>query len=167
MSDIPGHLHRPEQQPLDSVERFISEHGWMHERVSENELTVEIDGRWSTYTIWFGWEVELSCVLVSCPLKLGVPDARRMKLYSLLAQTNERLWVGHFDLFTQGDVPVFRHALLIGGQEFPTDEQLADLLEITITECDRFFPAFKCALEDDVTVEDALQAAIIDPVGEA
>ena len=64
-------------------------------------------------------------------------------------------------------VPTFRHALLLGTQDYPQDEQLADLLDITISECERFYPAFQYVIWGGKSPEEAVQAAIIDPVGEA
>ena len=167
MIDIQEDAGRPDQHALDPVERFIAYNGWNHERVNDNELAVEINGRWCNYRIWFGWENELSCVMMSCAFDIAVPDDRAGAVHALLAQVNERLWVGHFDIFTDEGLPTCRHALLMGGQGFPTDEQLADLLDITLSECERFYPAFQYVIRDATSPEEALKAAIIDPVGEA
>jgi hypothetical protein len=56
---------------------------------------------------------------------------------------------------------------LLGTQDYPQDEQLADLLDITISECERFYPAFQYVIWGGKSPEEAVQAAIIDPVGEA
>ena len=98
---------------------------------------------------------------------MKVPDNRLGAVHGLLAIVNERLWVGHFDVFSEEALPTFRHALLLGGIGHPTDEQLADLLEITISECERFYPAFQYVIWGGKSAAEAVQAAIIDPVGEA
>ncbi len=36
-------------------------------------------------------------------------------MYRLIAQINEQLWLGHFDLWTQEGLVMFRHALLLNG----------------------------------------------------
>jgi len=106
-------------------------------------------------------------VMMSCAFDMRVPEKKLTAVHSLLAYVNERLWVGHFDVFTDESVPTYRHALLLGGQDFPHDEQLADLLDITISECERFYPAFQYVIRGGKSASEAVQAAIIDPIGEA
>ncbi|MBN34547.1 MAG: hypothetical protein CMM46_07170 [Rhodospirillaceae bacterium] len=167
LTDLQEHDDAPDQHPLDPIQRFLAYNGWDHERVNDNELTVEIGGRWCAYRIWFGWEGELQSVMMSCAFDMRVPEKKLTAVHSLLAYVNERLWVGHFDVFTDESVPTYRHALLLGGQDFPHDEQLADLLDITISECERFYPAFQYVIRGGKSASEAVQAAIIDPIGEA
>ncbi len=142
-------------------------HGWTYERVNDNELAVEIVGRWCAYRMWFGWEEELACIMMSCALDMQVPEASIKSVHSLLAYVNERLWVGHFDVFAEECVPTFRQAILLNGQGYPTEELLGDVIDITISECERFYPAFQYVIWHGKSAEEAVQAAIIDPVGEA
>jgi len=165
--DLQKHESVPDQHPLDPIERMMALNGWNHERVNDNELSVEIEGRWCSYRIWFGWEGELRSIMMSCAYDMRVPEKRITAVHSLLAYVNERLWIGHFDVFSEEAVPTFRHALLLGTQDYPQDEQLADLLDITISECERFYPAFQYVIWGGKSPEEAVQAAIIDPVGEA
>ena len=37
-------------------------------------------------------------------------------MYQLIAQINEQLWIGHFDLWTNEGLVMFRHALLLNGR---------------------------------------------------
>ena len=167
MIDPREHDDAPDRHPLDAVQRFIACNGWSHERVGDNELTLEIRGRWCVYRIWFGWEGELRSAMMSCAFDLRVPDRSLADVHSLLAYINERLWVGHFDVFTEETAPTFRHALLLGERDGPSDEQLADLFDIALSECERFYPAFQYAIGGGKTAAEAVRAAIVDPVGEA
>jgi hypothetical protein len=167
LTDLHEHDGEPDHHPLDPVERFATANSWACERVNDNELSLEIDGRWCGYRLWFGWEPELDAMLMSCAYDMKVPDDRLQAVYALLAYVNERLWIGHFDVFSEEEVPTFRHALLLGGQGQPADEQLADLFDITISECERFYPAFQYVISGGKSAAEAVQAAIIDPVGEA
>ena len=167
MTDIHEHDDAPYQHPLDVVERFAVANGWACARMADNELSLEIDGRWCGYRLWFGWENELEAMMMSCAYDMKVPDNRLAAVHGLLAIVNERLWVGHFDVFSEEAVPTFRQALLLGGIGHPTDEKLADLLDITISECERFYPAFQYVIWGGKSAAEAVQAAIIDPVGEA
>ncbi|MBV8614258.1 MAG: hypothetical protein JOY66_10870, partial [Acetobacteraceae bacterium] len=46
-------------------------------------------------------------------------------------------------------------------------ESLEDMVDIAITECERFFPAFQFVLWGGKTPREALEAAMLECVGEA
>jgi hypothetical protein len=46
-------------------------------------------------------------------------------------------------------------------------EQVEDLVELALVECERFYPAFQLVIWGGKTAEEAMTAAILDPVGEA
>ncbi|HUZ62892.1 MAG TPA: hypothetical protein VMU82_04170, partial [Acetobacteraceae bacterium] len=61
----------------------------------------------------------------------------------------------------------FRHAVLLRGARHAPAESLEDMVDIAITECERFFPAFPFVLWGGKTPTDALAAAMLECVGEA
>jgi hypothetical protein len=79
---------------------------------------------------------------------------------------NEKLWLGHFDLCSEDLVPMFRHTMLMRGGN-PSIEPLEDLVDIALNECERFFPAFQFVLWGGKSPREALDAAMLEPVGEA
>ena len=103
----------------------------------------------------------------SCTFDLKVPAERRDKLYELLALANDRLWIGHFGIEAEDGVPVFRHSVLLRGASGASAESLEDMVDIAITECERFFPAFQFVLWGGKAPADALAASMLDCVGEA
>ena len=103
----------------------------------------------------------------SCAFDMKVPPETRHKLVELLAIANEKLWIGHFGLESDDGVPVFRHSVLLRGSPSASAESLEDMVDIAITECERFFPAFQFVLWGGKAPADALQAAMLDCVGEA
>ena len=64
-------------------------------------------------------------------------------------------------------MPVYRHAILLRGASGASSESLEDLVDIALTECERFFPAFQFVLWGGKNPTDALAAAMLDCVGEA
>ena len=80
---------------------------------------------------------------------------------------NERLWLGHFDLSAEDNSPAFRHAVLLRGVMAASAEQVEDLVDIALSECERFYPAFQLVLWGGKKPAEAMAAAMIDPVGEA
>ncbi|HEX5319666.1 MAG TPA: YbjN domain-containing protein, partial [Stellaceae bacterium] len=91
----------------------------------------------------------------------------RGPVYELLSLANEKLWLGHFDLSAGDNLPAFRHAVLLRGVAAPTPEQIEDLVEIAVAECERFYPAFQLVIWGGKPAEEAMATAMIDPIGEA
>ena len=87
-------------------------------------------------------------------------------IYPLLAQLNERLWLGHFDLWTEESVPLFRHTLLVRGGPL-TPEHVEEVVDIAVSECERAYPAFQFVIWGGKTADEAITAAMFETVGEA
>jgi hypothetical protein len=157
----------PLVNPIDLVEEIVLANEWTHDRASDEEMIVEVAGRWAEYRLFFVWQEEISAMHFSCSFDLKVPKARRTAVYELLSLVNEKMWLGHFDLCSDENVPMFRHAVLLRGNNGTSVEQFEDLVEIALTECERFYPAFKFVVEEDREPADAVGLSMIDPIGEA
>ena len=153
--------------PLDILEQIIAANEWSFERRSDGEMAAEAPGKWCDYGLYFSWSSEISAMHFSCAFDLKVPPEGRAKLFELLALANEKLWIGHFGLESEEGVPVFRHSVLLRGAPGASAESLEDMVDIALTECERFFPAFQFVLWGGKAPADALQAAMLDCVGEA
>jgi hypothetical protein len=153
--------------PIDIAEEIVQANQWAHDRASEEELLVELTGNWCDYRLMFLWQPEISALLFSCSFDMKVPKARRLAVLELLAAINERLWLGHFDLLSDDQSPAFRHGVLLRGASGASVEQLEDMVDIAVTECERFFPAFQLVIWGGKPAEEAIASAMIDPVGEA
>jgi hypothetical protein len=153
--------------PIDLVEEIVVANAWAHDRASEEELVVEISGRWCDYRLYFVWQEEICAMHFSCGFDMKVPKGRRGPVYELLALANERLWLGHFDLSTEDNSPAFRHAILLRGVPGASAEQVEDLVDIALSECERFYPAFQFVVWGGKSPAQAIASAMIDPVGEA
>jgi hypothetical protein len=103
----------------------------------------------------------------TCAFDMRVPPERRGSMYELLALINERMWLGHFTIWDDEGLPMFRHAMPLRGSHGPSPEQMGDLVDTAILECERFFPAFQHVIWGGKSAAEAVAAAIIDTVGEA
>jgi hypothetical protein len=153
--------------PLDILEQIVTSNEWVFDRRSDAEMAAEAPGKWCDYGLYFSWSHEISAMHFSCAFDLKVPPEKREKLFELLAMANEKLWIGHFGLDTDDGVPVFRHSVLLRGAPGASAESLEDMVDIALTECERFFPAFQFVLWGGKAPAEALQAAMLDCVGEA
>ena len=153
--------------PLDVIEQIIAANDWAFDRRNESEMAAEAPGRWCDYGLYFNWSHEISAMHFTCAFDIKAPPARRSALYELVALANERLWIGHFGLEGDHGMPVFRHSVLLRGAPGASAESLEDMVDIALTECERFFPAFQFVLWGGKAPSDALEAAMLECVGEA
>ena len=153
--------------PLDVVEQIVASNEWAFDRRSDGEMAAEAPGKWCDYGLHFAWSTEISAMHFTCAFDMKVPAGARTKLHELLALANEKLWIGHFGLEGEEGIPVFRHAVLLRGARSASVESLEDMVDIAITECERFFPAFQFVLWGGKPPAEALAAAMLDCVGEA
>lgn len=160
-------MEAADAHPIDLVERVIGANQWSHQRVSDDELAVEIAGCWCDYRLFFAWHREVAAIHFSLALDMRVPKAKHGEVGVLLATINEKLWLGHFDLWSEDGLPMFRYAVLLRGTSGPSHAQIEELVNIAVSECDRFYPAFQFVIWGGKSVADAVACALIDPVGEA
>ncbi len=153
--------------PLDVIERIADEHEWIFDRRSDKEMAAQAPGRWCDYSLFFAWNEKVGAMHFTCAFDMRVPPERRASLYELLALVNERMWLGHFTIWDDEGLPMFRHAMPLRGAHGPSAEQMHDLVDTAILECERFFPAFQHVIWGGKSAAEAVAAAIIDTVGEA
>lgn len=153
--------------PLDIVEQTAIANEWAFQRQGEDELAAELDGHWCHYRLWFSWHADMGVLHLSCALDMKVPPKKRDTLYVLLGLANEKLWLGHFDLWSEESLIVFRHALLVREGVGLGGELVQDLVEIATTECERFYPAFQFTVWGGKPPREALTAALLETEGEA
>ena len=160
-------LNETTSNPIDLLEEFVHANDWRFDRASDSELIVQIQGRWCDHKMCFYWADNLSAIFFSCRLDQKVPPASRNQVHELLAAVNENLWLGHFDLASEDAIPMFRHTMPLRGSSGASVEQLEDMMDAALTECERFYPALQLVLWGGRTVGEAVAVAQLDTVGEA
>ena len=153
--------------PIDIFEQVVRAQGWRFERVEDDEMAAEVRGNWCDYSLHFAWAPELSAIHVTCAFDVRVPERKLGRVYELLALINDRMWLGHFCLWTAESQPMYRHALPLRGAGALAREQVEDVLEVAVSECERFYPAFQHLVWGGKGASDAIAAAMIETVGEA
>lgn len=153
--------------PLDVIEQLVVAHDWAFDRRNDSEIAVHVPGRWCDYNLFFAWNDSVSAMHFSCAFDMRVPSEKRSPVHELLALINERLWMGFFGLWEGEGLPMYRHALPMRGIHGLSLEQVEDLMDTAIFECERFYPAFQYVIWGGKSADDAIAAALIDTVGEA
>ena len=160
-------LEHPRTNPLDVVERVAAGNDWSFERAGDDEITIVVAGRWSDYQVSFTWMHNIEALHLACAFDLKVPERRRAEVQQLIALTNAQLWIGHFDLWSQDGMVMFRHALLLAGGVEASGEQCQALLASALEACEGYFPAFQFVVWAGKPAREALDAAMFETSGEA
>lgn len=167
MSALAVETQKHAVNPLDVVEEIVTANEWPFERSSDEELVVQIGGRWCDYRLYFVWQPDVSAMQFSCQFDMKVQPPRKDAVSDLLAEVNSRMWLGHFDVCGDERTPMFRQTTLLRGSRGASVEQLEDLVEIALSECERFYPAFQFVIWGGKSAAEAVSAAILDTAGEA
>jgi len=153
--------------PVDMLASLFEARGWPCQFLGEDEISGEIKGSWASYEVRGVWRREDHVLQLLCLPEIRVTDDKRAAVFELLALVNEQLWVGHFDLWSNGNVVLYRHGLLLGDEGLLSLGQAQVAVEAAIEECDRFYPAFQFVLWGDKTPAEALASSMVDAAGEA
>ncbi|MEM6475208.1 MAG: YbjN domain-containing protein [Pseudomonadota bacterium] len=153
--------------PVEMLAALFEARGWSFEVVSEDELTGEVQGSWANYQLRAIWRSADNVLQFLCLPDVRVSDEKKQRAYELLSLINEQMWLGHFDIWSNGDVLLYRHGALLGDDGVLSLIQAQALVETAIDECDRFYPAFQFVLWGDKTPREALHSAMVDAAGEA
>jgi hypothetical protein len=162
--DLPGER---QVNPVDVVERLASGNDWSFDRAADDEITISIAGRWTDYHVSFTWMGEIEALHLACAFDLKVPERRREEVRQLVSQVNERLWVGHFDMWAKDGLVMFRHALVLAGGVQASGKQCEAMLEAALDTCERYYQAFQFVVWAGKPAGEALTVALFDTSGEA
>src|SRR5277367_5178240 len=135
--------------PLDVVERVLTAENLSFDRTEDGDLAFALAGDWKDYELWFAWRPEADCLQLCLSLDMQAKAPRRSDSYELLSLINQRIWLGHFEVWADDGEVVFRHALSVPHGERPTLAQAASMIDAAIEAADRFFPAFDFLLNGD------------------
>lgn len=153
--------------PVEMLANLFAARGWPCEMVSDDEMTGEVQGSWANYQLRAIWRAEDGVLQFLCLPDIRVTDDKRAAAYELLCLVNEQMWLGHFDIWSNGDVLLYRHGALLSDEGRLSLDMAQSLVECAIDECDRFYPAFQFVLWGDKSPRAALEAAMVDAAGEA
>lgn len=152
--------------PVDLVEAVAADNDWTCDRPGDDELTLVVVGSWADYHVSLNWRPDLETLHLACAFDFKVPQNRLAEAQRLIAQINEQLWLGHFDLWTQEGLVMFRHGLMLNAA-VATTQQCEALLKAAIEACERYYQAFQFVVWAGRDSKEALASAMFETEGRA
>lgn len=156
-----------QSNPVDVIEFVAARADWTFERSCDDEIAVEVRGLWADYSVSFSWMEDCEALHLGCAFAMKVPAHREAEVLKLLARINERLLIGHFDLWLSEGAVMFRNALLLSGGASATPEQAERLLASALETCERYYQAFQFVIWANKDAEGALACAVFETMGRA
>ena len=153
--------------PLDVVEHVLAAENLAFDRTDEGDLAFSLAGDWKDYELWFAWRPEADCLQLCLSIDMRAGKAERAGAYELLALINQRVWLGHFEVWADDGEVVFRHSMSLPHGERPTLAQAASMIDAAVEAADRFYPAFDFLLTGEKSPKDAMAACMFETVGTA
>jgi hypothetical protein len=164
---LTDHTKSESPNPVDVVERLATAHDWSFSRASDDEVTILVAGQWTEYQVSFTWMADIEVLHLACAFELKVPERRRAEVIELASLVNEQLWVGHFDVWINDGIIMFRHALVLTGGMRATDVQCEALLGMALDACEHNYQAFQFVLWAGKSPREALESAMFETSGQA
>ncbi len=160
--------HLRPAHPLDSVEDVLNGHNWTFRRVNPDELVVQVTGKMGDYRIFFIWQDSLQALQFCAQFDLHVKPYNIQAAHSALLTLNEHLWMGHFDLPKDTAMPTYRYTVLFRGLNHSTaTETIEDIVDISMAQCERYFPVFSFLSGADLVNDQHLSLALMETAGES
>lgn len=152
--------------PVDMIEFVAASNDWTFERSGEDEIAMTVAGHWTDYHVSFSWMEEFEALHLACAFDLKVSDQRANEVIRLLSHVNGQVLMGHFDLWRQEDVVIFRQSLLLAGGAEPNNQQVEVLLSSALEACETYYQAFQFVVWSGMEAKAAMDAVLFETVGE-
>jgi hypothetical protein len=152
---------------MEVVEHVATTNQWSFERAGEDEITILVRGRWTDYQVSFTWMHDIEALHLACAFELKASGRARIEIAQLAGLVNEQLWVGHFDVWNEDGLVMYRHALVLAGGVEASGRQCEVLLATALDACERYYPAFQFVVWAGKSAREALDAAMFETAGQA
>lgn len=152
--------------PIDLIEQIACHREWPLERTADDELTLNVAGQWADYHVSLNWRDDLETLHIASAFDAKVPDNRLPEVYRLVAQINEQLWLGHFDVWLQEGLIMYRQGLMLN-EALATTGQCEALLRAALEACERYYQAFQFVVWAGKESREALVSTMFETEGRA
>ncbi|MEM9706536.1 MAG: YbjN domain-containing protein [Pseudomonadota bacterium] len=153
--------------PLDVIESVASALEAEGDRVEDAELHLSLRGMWRDTGLWLTWRPEIATLQLGAPLDIRAGSGRRLAVAELITLINERLWVGHFEMWSDDLSIIYRNGLVLPESGALDASQAKRLVSGATEAIDRFFPAFNYVIWGGKDADEAMEASLFETAGTA
>ena len=155
------------EHPVDVLERLAALNEWAFDRQDEDEIAILVEGKWSRYEVSITWVPDVESLHFSCAFELKTPERKKGEIAELIRLVNSQMWLGHFDLWSQEHIVMFRHAHCLTGGASASEGQARALVDAAVKACETYYQSFQFVLWAGRSPREALDFAMFATVGNA
>jgi len=167
MANAEHFLDSNEIHPIDIVETLATRRDWEFDRVTDDQITLTVEGAWREYSITLAWSDFDETLRMICSFDMEPPREKMAELYEALNLANDNCWAGGFSFWKDHRLMVYRYGLVLAGGATASPDQINQLLSTAVSACERYYPAFQLACWGDQTPVAAMDVAIAQAYGRA
>ena len=153
--------------PIDIVQAVATRHAWQFDRLADDQIAMQLEGRWRRYALTLAWSGQAEMLRLACGFDMDPPEARRDTVHRVMNLANELVWDGAFVHWAAERQMVWRAGLVLGGQAVALPGQVDRMIAHAFDACERFYPAFQLAGWGEATPREAMGVAMGAPLGRA
>ena len=158
-------LHENTTNPLDNIEDILHANDWAFNRMTDNELTVQLSGKFCGYVLIFLWQPDLGGLQLSVQYDITIHPINIGEAAKILTTLNERTWMGHFEIPRETCTPGFRYTALISPDSKHAYAQLENIVDIAIAQCETNYTAFSLLTGEGAANDETLPLALMETQG--
>lgn len=152
---------------LDTLEILVGQNEWPYERLGDEEIVAGITGEWCDFHLRYIWLADKNILQCAAQLDVRVHDEKRVDVLEVITQINERLDMGYFSVWSDDETIMFRHSFVppTNGADIVATSDL--VTRTVVAEINRYFPVFQFVIWGGKSANDAIEAAMLETVGNA
>ncbi len=152
---------------IDMTEMFATRKDLSFNRIDDNEISVQLRNDESEYNLFVSLKQDSEMLCFSCDMNLSAPQKKYNKIANAVIKANEMVWVGHFDITSNGHHIVYSLTIPFISA-FSVDEEIIESTVRLITdECNRFYHYFSMVINSKDLPDFAIGSLFLEAVGEA
>lgn len=153
--------------PFENVEDALESAGWQYERDDNVTVQAVAETRWGDMGAMFAYRPEPAALHFSLTLDVKPLEEKRRAIAELTMLANERLWLGHFDYWSDDGVLIFRYTFPMMDRDAISAGELRAVMAAAVSAVDRFVPAFNFLIWAGKSPREAIDAVMFETRGEA
>ena len=158
-------LHKNEPNPLDNIEDVLHANDWEFDRVGNNELYVNVSGRFCSYSIIFLWQADMKALQTSIHYDFTIKPTNMSKAAEMLLTINARTWMGHFEISEETKVPNYRYTSIFHSAFKSAYDDLENIIDIGLAQCETNYAALFLLTEENAISAETLPLALMKTEG--
>lgn len=153
--------------PIDVVEHLAAHRDWDFDRITDDQIAMQVVGQWHTYSLTLAWSAKDDTLRLVCTFEMQPPTGVDAGLYELLNRINDECWCGAFTWWADQRLMVWRYGLVLGATQSASVDQVDQMIRSAIGSAERFYPAFQLVSWGGQSPQEAMKVAMAEAWGRA